>query len=178
MKSIRFLFLPALWLGLASCQSPQTKITEETGGKSAMRVLVDTRSHLQYETYHISGSVHLHSSDFLILRNAREKERILDPDIPQIIERLARRGVSPEREIILISDSPDSEENKKWNWLLLQLHVRNVIMMSLDSYREVNRNRVPQPKPERAAVWQVERPQLILKQSKNCFVSWSDSLCL
>lgn len=175
MKYIAVLFLWAL----TSCQSPQTKIKQETGGEAPiMRVLVDTRSHLNYETYHISGSVHLHSSDFLILKSAVQKERVLDPDIAQIIERLARRGVSPEREIVLISDRHDSEENKKWNWLLLQLNVKNVIMMSLDGYRQANRNRVPTPLPERAAVWSVERPQLILQQSKNCFVSWSDRLCL
>lgn len=176
MKKIALFFIFGV---LLSCQSPPTKITGETVADTApIRVLVDTRTHLQYETFHLSGSVHLNSSDFLILRNPAAKERIMDPDIPQIVERLARRGVSPEREIVLISDRQDSVENKKWNWLLLQLNVKNVIMMSLDGYRQANKNRVPQPNPERAAIWSVDRPQLILKQSKYCFVNWSDSLCL
>ena len=168
----------AFVMGVVGCQMKPTKTSDEAGNRDAGRVLVDTRTALQYESFHVSGSIHLRSDEFLVLQNARTKTRILDPDIDQIVERLARRGVSPSREIVLISDKADSVENKKWNWLLFQLNVKNVTMMSLQSYRDANKSRPPQASPERAATWSIERPQLIKAQAQQCFVSWSDEKCL
>lgn len=171
--------LAALLLAFAGCQSAPTKISEETATReSKERVLADTRNALDFESFHLPGSVALRSEDFLVLKNPRTGTRVLDPDMEQTIERLAKRGISPAREVVLISDRPDSIENKKWNWLLLQLGVKNVVMMSLDSYRAANPDRVPQAPPSLAAVWKVERPQLILREAQNCFVGWSDRLCL
>lgn len=168
----------AFILGLVGCQMKPTKTSDEAGNRDAGRVLVDTRTSLQYESFHVAGSVHLRSDDYLVLQNARTKTRILDPDIEQIVERLARRGVSPQREIVLLSEKADSIENKKWNWLLLQLGVKNVVMMSLQTYREVNKGRPPLSPPEKAAVWSIERPQLLKAQAQQCFVAWSDEKCL
>lgn len=175
------LFLVAVFVGVAfvGCQSKPTKVTEESGNRDSQnQVLVDTRTALEYESFHISGSGHLRSDDFLVLQNPKTKKRILDPDIEQIVERLARRGISPNREIVLLSDRADSVENKKWNWLLLQLGVKNVVMMSLPIYRDIHKNRPPQSPAERAPVWTIERPQLIKAQAQQCFVAWSDEHCL
>lgn len=115
---------------LGACQMAPTKIKTEVGGPAENTVLVDTRSSLEFSTYHVSGSVHLNTSDFLILKNANTQQRQFDPDLEQTIERLAKRGISPDKKIILISNKKDSEENQKWNWLLNKVEVKNVQMIS------------------------------------------------
>ncbi len=156
---------------MVGCQTKPTVVKNENANQDKkVRVLADTRSRLSYESFHLPGSIHLNSEDFIITKN---RNKFLDPDI---VERLARRGVSPEKDVVLISDTPNSVENKKWNWLLLQLDVKDVVMMSLTSYREANKNRVPQAPPERASVWKVEPS--VLEKSTSCFVNWSDDICL
>ena len=160
-------------LVLAGCQSGPTKLKEEVGGVVDNVVLVDTRSALEYSTYHVSGSVSLNSQDFLILKNTNEKTRKLDPDVDQIIERLARRGLSPLKTVKLISDKKDSVENKKWQWLLKNLNIRDVELLSLNEYIKNNKPLRPKAEPERSEIWTVDDKKNILEKSEACFVNWS-----
>ena len=83
--------LSGVFLMLMSCQQKPTKVMEESVDVFEPRtVLIDTRDSLQFQSYHIQGSVNLNSFDFLILKNAKTQKRILDPDLNQIIERLPR----------------------------------------------------------------------------------------
>ena len=162
---------------LGACQMAPTKIKTEVGGPAESTVLVDTRSSLEFSTYHVSGSVHLNTSDFLILKNANTQQRQFDPDLEQTIERLAKRGISPQKKIILISNKKDSEENQKWNWLLNKVQVTKVELTSLDEYIKANAPIRPKPQPERNEAWPVENKSEILKQAATCFLNWNSSLC-
>lgn len=174
---MRLIYLVLLSV-LFSCQSKPTLISEEpTNPLPKDIVLADTRSAFEFAGYHFSGSVSLRSEDFLILKDAKSQKRIMDPDIPQTIERLARRGISPLKSILLISDKKDSIENKKWRWLLKQLDVRDVELVRFEDYREAHPNRIPQAPPERVPVWEVKDIAPILKKADQCFVKWSDEAC-
>ncbi len=121
----------------------------------------------------------MNSQDFVVLKNAATKSRKLDPDIPQIIERLARRGLSPLKEVKLISDKKDSAENKKWQWLLKKLNIRNVELLSLDEYIKNNKPLRPKPEPEKSEIWSVDDIKSIFDKADMCFVNWStDNYCL
>lgn len=171
---IRILLLVVLF----GCQTKPTQIKEESVTRYDKDVvLVDTRSAFDYASFHISGSVNLNSGDFLILKNPKTYQRILDPDIDQVIERLAKRGISPLRSIVLISDKKDSDDNKKWRWLLRQLDVRDVTLTSLEIYRTQNKSLVPQAMPDSVPVWQIKNTKVIFKKSEQCFVNWSDENC-
>lgn len=174
--------LSGVFLMLMSCQQKPTKVMEESVDVFEPRtVLIDTRDSLQFQSYHIQGSVNLNSFDFLILKNAKTQKRILDPDLNQIIERLARRGVAPDRRVILLSENANDLENKKWRWLLKNLEVDNVQMMSLSDFKKKN-TRNSFAEPERQMPWllqtsEVLQQELILKKAPVCFVNWSDKKC-
>jgi hypothetical protein len=109
--SIILILLSVLW----GCQSAPTKIKQEVGGTPDKSVVyADTRSALAYTTYHPSGVISLNSDDFIILKNAATQTRVIDPDLNQLVERLARRGISPLKKVKLLSSNKDSDENKKW----------------------------------------------------------------
>ena len=62
--------LSGVFLMLMSCQQKPTKVMEESVDVFEPRtVLIDTRDSLQFQSYHIQGSVNLNSFDFLILKN-------------------------------------------------------------------------------------------------------------
>lgn len=173
------LVLLALGFAVVACQQAPTRIEEESTNNYAKNVvLVDTRPAFEYATYHVAGSVNLNSESFLILKNAKMKTRALDPDMAQTIERLAKRGISPLKSVVLISDKANSVENKKWNWLFQQLDVKNVSMVPIEDYRKMNKNLVPQAEPEAMPVWEVRNQVNILKKADLCFVKWSDKNCL
>ncbi len=162
----------------SACQMAPTKIKQEVGGTANPNVVfADTRSALAFSTYHPSGTVSLNTDDFIILKNAATQDRALDPDLDQLVERLAKRGISPLKKVKLISNKKDSEENKKWRWLLAKLDVTNVEFLTLDEYIQQNRPLRPQPQPERANVWPVANADVILKKAQTCFVNWTESDC-
>ena len=163
---------------LSGCQQAPTRIKDEIGGTPDKSVvLADTRSSLEFSTFHIRGSVNLNSQDFLVLKNTKTKTRILDPDMPQNIERLAKKGISPLKTIILIAEKKESDESKKWQWFLRELGVMDVQLMSLDEFRVQHKNLRPQPEPPRMPTWNVEVNQRFLEKSAECFVNWSEKLC-
>lgn len=178
MRSLQRVVILAVASGLTACAPTATVVKEEVGvnEKAIAPVLVDTRPNFQFTASHLQGSIHLESSDFIILKSAAKKERIFDPDLQQTIERLAKRGISPLKRIILISEKADSLENKKWTWLLNQLGVLHIERVSLKSYVEKNKP-VPMAEPDPQAPWTVENGPEIVKKAEKCFANWSDS-CL
>lgn len=163
---------------LSACQMAPTKIKNEVGGIAASVVLVDTRSQLDFTGYHVPGSVHLRSDDFIILKNPATRLRQFDSDLEQTVERLAKRGISPNKKIILIGSSQMSDENKKWQWLLNQLQVSDISLVSLQDYIKANTPIVPKPQPDRAETWPIQNKDAILKQAAQCFVAWTDDICM
>ncbi len=165
-----------------SCQQKPTKVMQETVDAFAENtVLVDTRNAFDYASFYIPGSVNLSTSEFLVLKNPLTKRRVLDPDIKQTIERLARRGITPQKRVVLISDKADSVENKKWQWLLRNLEVENVSTDTIEAFRKKYPNR-RFAEPARESVWSLEtseelQNEFIFKKSSDCFVSWSEKKC-
>lgn len=164
---------------LVSCQVGPTRIREQTVNLDLKNaVVIDTRSHLDYASFHFSGSVHLQSSDYLLLKPGPVPKRIFDPDLEQTIERLARRGIHPQKKIILVSDDKsDPAEAKKWRWLLRQLGVSEISAMPFSKLKDRLGGRPPQASPERMPVWTVADANKITKKAEDCFASWNDSLC-
>lgn len=152
-----------------------TKIKTEVGGLSENEVLVDTRSSLEYTSYHVPGSVHVNSEDFLIVKDPKNKIRKIDSDIDQIIERLAGRGVGPNVNVQLICDDKDLTECFKWQWLLKNLGIAQVNSTRLSDYIQKNRPLRNRPQPARTFVWLATNKEYILKNSDTCFVSYQVS---
>lgn len=177
------LLLTVCFLAL-SCQQKPTKVIEETSNQvfKIKTVLVDTRDSFAYTSFHVPGSVNLISSDFLIIKDTKNKKRILDPDLNQTIERLAKKGVSKDSKVILIVDSKKSNEGKKWKWLLNNLEVENVQILTLDEFNQFHKN-ARFVEPERQDVWTLFKSEqlqneFILKKANDCFVSWNEKSCL
>ena len=72
----------------------------------------------------------------------------------------------------------DDLESKKWNWLLRQLGVNDVKMMTLAQFRVINSHLRPQPEPPRMPPWEIKSPEIILENSQKCFVEWSETGCV
>ena len=167
---------------LSSCQQAPTKSLEETTNIFAEEtVLVDTRSSFLYTSSHIQGSVNLVTADFLILKNPRTKTHSMDPDLQQIVERLARRGLHPSKKILLIGEAKNSVENLKWAWLLKLLGLDKVRMVSLAEFKKSHPNGRYKDS-ERSEIWNIElsselQQEFILKKAPDCFVTWSAKRC-
>lgn len=164
---------------IAGCQAAPTIVKQEVSTQDFKdRVLVDTRSAFEFAGFHIAGSVSLNSGDFLILKNPKTETRVLDPDLTQVVERLAKRGISPLKQIILLGTSGSDTETQKWRWLLKHLDVRNVEIAGFEEFRAQNKSKVPQAAPESVPVWEIKNIKKILSLADKCFVNWSRTDCL
>lgn len=166
-----------------SCQLAPTKTMEETSNSifNVKTVLVDTRTSFLYQSFHIPGSVNLVTADFLILKNPGTKKYILDPDLNQTIERLAKKGVGLDRHIILLGSTKNSVENKKWNWLLRNLGLEYVEMNSVDDFNKKYKN-ARYADPDTAAIWPLKlsdelQSEFITKKAQDCFIIWIEAKC-
>lgn len=180
MKFLSILFFVIFSVG---CQLSPTKISEESSGALKNIVFVDTRSALEFESFHLEGSIHLQTSDFLILQNGlskNKKNRILDPDLKSIIQRLAIKGVHPERKIVLMGSPAKSVESLKWNWLLKQIDVLNVEMVSFEEAKKKYQRQIQKPISTDAWTLNTEISlvqETVFKKSNQCFVQWLDGFC-
>ena len=172
-------------LFFCGCQPAPTKVIEQSVDVFDKNiVLFDTRSDLNYASFHFEGSQNLLIEDFLILKNPLAKtsnqKRILDPDLNQTIERLAHKGISPNLKIYLISDTKNSVNNKKWKWLLSYLEVADVQLFSLEEIKKIRSGRFNDP--EKQSPWVLKssaeyQNEFILKKAPTCFVGWSEKNC-
>lgn len=166
-----------MFLILGACQMAPTKIKNEVGGAQPDTVFADTRPSLDYVGFRIPGSVHLNSDDFIILVNPEKRTRKLDPDINQTIERLAKKGINPNKKIVLIADNKNQVSAKKWKWLLNNLTVADVSIVIFDDYVKQNAPLRPAAEPERVVPWTSEaKPNWYLK-SDNCFIVFDEKSC-
>jgi len=168
-----------------SCQQKPTKVIEESAQVFKKNtVLIDTRSPLQYESFHIEGSQNLWWEDFLLLTNAKAKKRVFDPDLQQTIRRLAQKGIHPDMTVYLINDQSGAQENKKWKWLLSYLDVRSVELKSLSDLRKsksgsINRFAKAEPQIEWTLKTSEEfQKELVSKKIPKCFINWDEKICL
>lgn len=177
-----------LFVGLVfvSCQQKLTKVIEESADPfEKNRVLLDTRSALDFASFKIEGSQNLLVEDFLILTNPmapkRSQKRILDPDLSQVIERLAHKGVAPDKVIMLIGSPKNSINNKKWKWLLNRLEIDDVRFATIEEVTKIKNGRfleAEKMRPWSLKMSEVLQQELIYKKSADCFVGWNEKKCI
>lgn len=188
----QLIYLLLLSILISGCQQVPTSALEETVDVFEPRgVLVDTRSALDFNSFNIPGSVNLLVDDFLIVQNPmvnlKNQKKSFDPNLNSIIERLAKRGISPLKKIYLIGSKKDSIENKKWKWLLNNLDVKEVELTSLEQFKKNKTRRFSLPESEN--IWTLHlgpelTQELIINRAKKCFVKnyskndkWDEKYC-
>ncbi len=186
------IFLACIFLFLLSCQQKPTTALEESVDVFEPRgVLVDTRDALSFNSFHIEGSVNLLVEDFLILQNPmadlKNQKRIFDGNLPNVIERLARRGIGSQKKIYLINEQKNAIDNQKWAWLLKNLEIKDVEMATLEQFRKLKKNRFSLP--ERQPVWDLKlskslQKEFIFNKANRCFAKrfkskekWDEKYC-
>ena len=191
MRLVKALILFTV-LAFLGCQQKPTSIIEQSVNIFKPRtVLMDTRTALDYQSFHIEGSVSLLTEDFILLKNPmankRNQKRSLDPDLKAVVERLALKGISPELKILLIGDKQYSISNRKWKWLLNNLEVSDVQLYSIDQVRKMNRGSFAEP--EKQIPWELRtsenfQKEFILNKADQCFVriyknsnEWNSAYC-
>lgn len=187
---MKFIYLS--FLLIFSCQQKMTKAIEESADVFAPRtVLIDTRSALDFQSFHIKGSSNLLVEDFLILKNplasVKNQKRSFDSNLINVIERLASRGIHPNKRIYLMGDKKDSIENKKWQWLLNNLDIKEVILSSVDQIRKIKNGKFSElaaEKPWALSLSPVLQKEFILNRAQICFAQdyskfkkWNDQFC-
>ena len=168
-----------------ACQQKPTKIIDESAHIYEKKaVLIDTRNPFLYESFHIEGSQNLWWEDFLVLTNPKKKTRVLDPDILQTVERLASKGIHPDKTIVLINDKANAVENKKWKWLLSYLEISHIELKSMNELKKSlkgqnNRFAVAEPqKPWKLLTSEDFQKDLVTKKAQKCFLLWNEKSCL
>ncbi len=185
MIFVKHNFYLLMILVLVACKHEPTKIIEQSSDIFEKNiVLLDTRSALEFTSFHVRGSQSLLIEDFLVLKNpnakSANKKRILDPDMNQTIRRLALKGVNPEMTVYLIGDTKNSIENKKWRWILSYLEIRDIRLFSLAEIRKIKNGRFAEA--EKKSEWILKsseeyQKEFIFKSAPQCFVGWSDKVC-
>lgn len=189
IKLIVALLLAGLVVGCQ--QAPTTALEESVDVFAARTVLVDTRSALDYASFNIKGSTNLLVDDFVVLQNPlakpKNQKRYFDSNLKSMIERLSRRGIHPDRKIILIGSKKDSIENKKWQWMLNNLEIKEVVLYSLDQVRKMkhgNFAEIEAEQPWELKLSQAEQKEFILSKAQKCFVDaypknkkWPEEYC-
>ena len=178
-------FCCILILLFCGCQAVPTKIIEQSIDVFEKNiVLLDTRSDLEFASFHIAGSKNLVVDDFLILKNPqankKNQKRIMDADLNQTIERLANKGVSPDLKIYLIGDTKNSVNNKKWKWLLSYLEISDINLFSIDEVKKIKNGRFLESEKQPAWILKSSvdyQNEFIFKKAPTCFVGWSEKNC-
>jgi len=182
---MKFISLVLILMTMWACQQKPTKVLDESAQVFEKKaVLIDTRNPFQYESFHIEGSQNLWSEDFLVLTNPKKKTRMLDPDLAQTVERLASKGLHPDKTIILLNDKADAVENKKWKWLLSYLEIKSIELKNINDLKKSMKgqnNRFAKAevqKPWKLLTSEDFQKDLVLKKAPKCFLKWEPQNCL
>lgn len=183
MMKTNLLILFNLLFFMGCQQQPTKAIQESVDVFENKTVLMDTRSALEFESFHIQGSKSLVVEDFLVVKNPMSKKKKtyqLDPQITDVISRLARRGIHPSKTVYLIGKTKNSEANKRWKWLLSVLEVQDVQMFSIDEIKKIRNGRFAEA--EQQSAWTLKsseelQNEFIYKKAEFCFVRWTESQC-
>lgn len=189
MREFLKLCILVLGFALTACQSkPTTALEESVNALANNTVIVDTRSPLQYESFHVEGAVSIRAEDFTILQNPKAAKRFrrwrMISDLDSIISDLARKGIHRNRRVILLAETENALSNKRLEWLLKNLEVDDVRRQSIDDFMKTNSGRYAYPKSQ--DVWRLRSSDLfqrefIFDKSDRCFANpkrWKDGYCL
>lgn len=186
---MRYLIVILLLVFAVGCQQkPTTALEESVDAFEPRTILVDTRSALDFASYHIKGSTNLLVEDFLILKNPLAKpqnqKRVFDSNLKNVVERLAARGIRPGKRIYLMGDKRDSIDNKKWQWLLYNLEIDEIYLYSIDQIRKMRKGNFAEIEKEEPWVLKSSpdfQKEFVLIKVNKCFADritkWNDKFC-
>lgn len=186
---MKYLIVSLLLIFTVGCQQKPTTALEESADAFEERtILVDTRSALDFASFHIKGSTNLLVEDFLILKNPlaqpKNQKRVFDTNLQNVVERLAARGIHPSKRIYLMGTKADSIENKKWKWLLYNLEIEDISLHSVDQVRKIKNGNFSEI--EKQMPWVLKsspdfQKEFVLIKAQKCFVDqilkWNDKFC-
>lgn len=182
---MKIVSLVLLLLTTWACQQKPTKVLDESANVFVKKsVLIDTRSPFLFESFHIEGSQNIWWEDYLVLTNPKKKIYALDPDLAQTVQRLAAKGIHPDRTIVLINDKADAIENKKWKWLLSYLEIKNIELKSVNDLKKTAKGQNTRfAKAESQNPWTLLTSEdfqrdLVTKKAQKCFLKWNEKSCL
>ena len=153
-----------LGVALSACAMKPTKSKENPerrrDGSSAPKVLAETvildaRPAFDYTTAHVPRSVQVQWSDFT--EPEPPQRGILQGDLYGVARRLARLGVGPDSQVVVVGRGHEGEgEEGRIAWMLTYLGVGDVQFSSLDAMKFRLTNAVEENPLKSVAIWKPE----------------------
>lgn len=140
-KKLLFILL----IFLSSCQLAPTKVVETVDQPLAKNesiyinsntIVIDTRTFYEYSTFHLPQSVSVQWTDFVNPQNL--PLGILKKDLEDDARRLARKGVGPNKLIVVVDKgtSGNGEGGRVvWTLLVMGLPIQKIRLASIDYFK-------------------------------------------
>ncbi|MNJ94736.1 Thiosulfate sulfurtransferase GlpE [compost metagenome] len=150
---MKLLVLGLLLIGLVSCQTPPTKVTEQDAalvesGKniaSLMKekpVILDARSSFDFNLNHVPGAINVRWEDFS-QQDARARG-VLERDLFAVARRLSLVGIDPTTPVLVLGKgSLGGGEEGRVAWTLKVLGIENVTTANINTLRGQNPREEP-----------------------------------
>ncbi len=188
MKSIGFALL--ILIALTGCQTNKTKTSFSEPrafvlGKgvqpiviSPSTLVVDARSAFDYSTAHVPRSIPINWADFVEAEPAQRG--IIQNDTYGAARRIARAGISPDSQIVVIgSGLQGNGEEGRVAWMLAYLGVSNVQFTSIEALKPRLTNEPESHPPIGADIWKpviaeslnATRDEVLFAINKNAFIT-------
>jgi thiosulfate/3-mercaptopyruvate sulfurtransferase len=153
MKSLTILLLL-----LSACQNAPTKIYgvspmhKRNGEQIASHVIViDARPAFEYSMAHIPGSLNMRWEEFA--QREEPFKGLLEHDLYFHARRLARYGIQPQSEILVVGRGEKGEgEEGRLAWTFRVLGIEKVNFATIDSYT-VRLTKEESPPPKAVSIW-------------------------
>lgn len=157
--------LVALLFLIAGCVTKPTKVVETQPRQMEAAeqmlapiqmtkdtVVVDARPRFDYSTAHIPRSVSLQWSDFT--EPEPGQRGIIQNDIFAAARRLARAGIGPDTQVVVVGRGVQGEgEEGRIAWMLAYLGVKRVQFAAMDSFKVRVTNLEEQNPPPSVPIW-------------------------
>jgi thiosulfate/3-mercaptopyruvate sulfurtransferase len=137
IRRLVFLFLAAF---LVACQTGPTRVYETKTSREKTSqalidektVLIDARPPFQFSTAHPNGAINLQWQDFT--QQEPPFEGYLEKDLFFHARRLARLGIGPETDVLILGRGPSGEgEEGRLAWTLRRMGLKRVRFLSLEA---------------------------------------------
>jgi thiosulfate/3-mercaptopyruvate sulfurtransferase len=167
MRSLALIFL----LLLSACQNVPTKIygTSPTQKKSGEQIppnviVIDARPAFEYSISHIPGSLHMRWEEFA--QREEPFQGLLEQDLYFHARRLARYGIHPQSEILVVGRGEKGEgEEGRLAWTFKILGIDKVSFATIDNF-SVPLTREELPPPKHVAIWKPKIQEALVVDRK------------
>jgi thiosulfate/3-mercaptopyruvate sulfurtransferase len=164
---------------LSGCQQKPTKVTETSPAQISSKaeqsiikltdktIILDARPPLEYDLFHIPRSISIQWQDFIKKDKLRpERNGLLDTDLNFHARRLARYGIGPDSDVVVVGNGLKGQgEEGRIAWTLFYMGVKNVKFSSIDTFSLPKlRNEIEGYKPH--PIWDVNLDSSMLVDRK------------